>query len=283
MQILDYFGTSKFYTGPMHSRKSARLIEELTTLQSFAEQFCFDIHVFQPRHAVRRSPDKLLKGINPETYIFSRGQAYYDTNVHSVDSSAEIISFYQQNHLDKQKHVIAIDEVHLFDSNILNVFEILSRHPDFYVVGAGLFLSFRGEPWVFPPDFKESMGRLKEMIPEDNWVELSALCQVCSRAANFTQRINKHREPEPYYAPLVQVGFDYEPRCDIHFETPCRRAYEAVLFHIETSPEGVSLTDLESYFVPRLGTKKTLSQILKTLTDEKTVLQKNSSFFPNQA
>ena len=106
--------------------------------------------------------------------------------------------------LSDETTVVAIDEVQFFDNNIVDVCEILANQ-GVRVICAGLDTDFRGVPFGPMPDL---MARA-EMIDK-----LHAICVVCGRDANRTQRLIDS-EPAAFDDPIVLVGAAevYEARC----------------------------------------------------------------------
>jgi thymidine kinase len=102
--------------------------------------------------------------------------------------------------------VLGVDEIEFFEPAIVQVVRRLAGR--LRVVGAGLDLDFRGEP--FGP-----MPALAAIA--DEVTVLAATCAVCGDVATRSQRLVGGR-PAPRDAPTVQIGGHelYEPRCERH-------------------------------------------------------------------
>ncbi len=107
--------------------------------------------------------------------------------------------------------VVAIDEAHFFNKEVLlNFVEyLLDREKN--VIIAGLDLDFRGEPFGAMPDL---------ICKADKVYKLSGICDVegCNKIARMTQRL-VNGEPAHYNSPLILVGDaeeGYQTRCREH-------------------------------------------------------------------
>jgi thymidine kinase len=100
--------------------------------------------------------------------------------------------------------VVAIDEVQFFDWQIAQVCDELANRR-VRVIAAGLDMDFRGEPF----------GPMPLLMAEAEQIEkLQAICVVCGRPANRTQRLI-NGQPAAYSDPVILVGASevYEARC----------------------------------------------------------------------
>ena len=115
--------------------------------------------------------------------------------------------------------VVAIDEVQFFDPGILDLCEMLANQ-GLRVICAGLDTDFRGEPFGPMPDL---MARA-ELVDK-----IHAICVVCGRDANRTQRLIDG-EPAAFDDPVVLVGAAevYEARCRHHHEVKPVRSGESL-------------------------------------------------------
>jgi thymidine kinase len=115
--------------------------------------------------------------------------------------------------------VVAIDEVQFFDPGILVLCEQLANQ-GLRVICAGLDTDFRGEPFGPMPDL---MARA-ELVDK-----IHAICVVCGRDANRTQRLIDG-EPAAFDDPIVLVGAAevYEARCRHHHEVKPARGGESL-------------------------------------------------------
>ena len=115
--------------------------------------------------------------------------------------------------------VVAIDEVQFFDPGILGLCEQLANQ-GLRVICAGLDTDFRGEPFGPMPDL---MARA-ELVDK-----IHAICVVCGRDANRTQRLIDG-EPAAFDDPVVLVGAAevYEARCRHHHEVKPAQSGESL-------------------------------------------------------
>ena len=99
---------------------------------------------------------------------------------------------------------ICIDEVQFFDDSIIEVIDFLAQD-GVRVICAGLDCDFKGDP------FKISATILAKA---EYVTKLTAICCVCGREANMTQRLI-NGEPASINDPVVLVGASeaYEARC----------------------------------------------------------------------
>ena len=115
--------------------------------------------------------------------------------------------------------VVAVDEVQFFDPGILVLCEQLANQ-GLRVICAGLDTDFRGEPFGPMPDL---MARA-ELVDK-----IHAICVVCGRDANRTQRLIDG-QPAAYDDPIVLVGAAevYEARCRHHHEVKPAQGGEVI-------------------------------------------------------
>lgn len=107
-------------------------------------------------------------------------------------------------HLLGDTKLVAIDEVHFFSDDIVDICEGLADS-GVRVVAAGLDTDFRGEPFM-------QVARL--MARAEAVDKLRAICVVCGETASRTQRLVDGR-PVRLDDPVILVGADekYEARC----------------------------------------------------------------------
>jgi thymidine kinase len=151
------------------------------------------------------------------------GGIEFAQHVTAIRSSSDILDLVNGN----SRHVIAVDEVQLLDSGIINVIKKLSNAQN-HIIVAGLDKSFRGD-WFPLSDFKCSMADVIELFEPEDRIHLLASCEVCGDNAEFVQRLINGK-PAPYFDPLIVIGDknigsgtevrSYEPRCQHHFEVP---------------------------------------------------------------
>jgi thymidine kinase len=105
---------------------------------------------------------------------------------------------------------VLIDEVQLFDSNIVEVIQIL-LDLDIPVTYAGLATDFRGEPFGSMPTLLAISDSIKKP---------TAICEVCGDEATRTQRLINGK-PANYNDPIILIGDNqYEARCTNHHTVP---------------------------------------------------------------
>ncbi|HEV8338030.1 MAG TPA: thymidine kinase [bacterium] len=185
-------GILEVIAGPMFSGKSEELIRLIRRAQIARQR----VQVFSHALDTRYGPDQVRS---------HDGGALAAV---PIAGSADL-----EGRLDPAAAVIAVDEVQFMDHGIARVAERLVAR-GLRVILAGLDLDFRGEP--FGP-----MGEL--MARADVIHKLEAVCVVCGRPAQRTQRLVEGR-PAPYHAPVILVGAQeaYEARCRVHHEVPGR-------------------------------------------------------------
>lgn len=125
-----------------------------------------------------------------------------------VDNPYEILKSMEKPE-NKNKDIVAIEEVQFFSKDILNVVRMLSNK-GYRIYLTGLNQDFRGEPFEVTA---------LAMAIADKIIYLTAICKKCkSNKATRTQRFIDGK-PAPYNSPIIQVGGDesYEARCiDCH-------------------------------------------------------------------
>lgn len=138
--------------------------------------------------------EKILKSIlNHEASVEGRDQ--------NSNYERDLIDFNLDNgHID----VIVIDEINLFEKSIVGLIKQLADK-DYRIIGSGLDLNFRGEPFNPVPEL---------LALADHIEKRQAVCEVCGSPASRTQRLI-NGEPAPYDSPTIEVGGSekYEPRC----------------------------------------------------------------------
>jgi len=122
-----------------------------------------------------------------------------------VNSASEILK-----HVDKNDHVVGVDELQFFDPEIINVIKKIVAM-NIKVIAAGLDLDFKAEPFGSMPI---------ALALADKVDKLTAICMECgSEYACRTQRLI-NGIPASVNSPLIMVGGDetYEARCLRCFE-----------------------------------------------------------------
>jgi len=118
--------------------------------------------------------------------------------------------------VEEDTAVVAIDEAHFFDGELVEVCEFLANSGRRVIV-AGLDMDFRGEPF----------GPMPLVMAQAEKVDkLQAICVVCGAPASRTQRLI-NGQPASYDDPVVVVGAAemYEARCRHCHEVPKAVAY----------------------------------------------------------
>lgn len=155
---------------------------------------------------------KKVKVISPDIdtrahgdYIESRNGLWLDAI--KVKHSAQILGLVQED-----DEIIAIDELQFFDTNIVKVITKLIDSGK-KVIGTGLDLDFKGEPFGFMPELLCVATKVDK---------LSAVCMKCGcDNATRTQRLVDGK-PVDKNSPLIMIGGDetYEARCVKCYELP---------------------------------------------------------------
>lgn len=176
-------GCIEMITGPMFAGKSEELLRRINRLRYAKKSFL----VFKPSIDNRYS----------ESEVVSHSKRAYKCI--SISKGSDILKYYQ-----KGIQAICIDEVQFFDDSIIEVIDFLAQD-GVRVICAGLDCDFKGDP------FKISATILAKA---EYVTKLTAICCVCGREANMTQRLI-NGEPASVNDPVVLVGASeaYEARC----------------------------------------------------------------------
>ncbi len=176
-------------TGPMSCGKTEELLRRLKRA-SIANK---KIKAFSPSMDTRANSD----------CIASRCGGTY--NAIKVKRAMDILDY-----ITPEDEIIAIDELQFFDRDIVFVIRTLVANNK-KVIGAGLELDFKEEPFGFMPQL---------MCYADKVDKLTAICMKCgSEYGNRTQRLIDGL-PADINSPLIMIGGDetYEARCSKCFE-----------------------------------------------------------------
>lgn len=148
---------------------------------------------------------KKVKVISPDVdtrahgdYIESRNGLWLDAI--KVKNSAQILGV-----VNKDDHIIAIDELQFFDEHIIKVIAKLVESGK-KVIGTGLDLDFKSEPFGYMPELLCLATKVDK---------LSAVCMNCgSEYATRTQRLVDGVAVDKN-SPLIMIGGNetYEARC----------------------------------------------------------------------
>jgi thymidine kinase len=176
-------GRIELICGSMFSGKTEELIRRLRRAVIARQQ----VQVFKPLIDTRYHEERVTSHNG------------LDFEASPLGSAADILA-----NIAQDTTVVAIDEVQFFDDGIVDVCEKLADQ-GIRVICAGLDTDFRGVPFGPMPDL---MARA-ELVDK-----IHAICVVCGRDANRTQRLIDN-EPAAFDDPVVLVGAAevYEARC----------------------------------------------------------------------
>lgn len=183
-------GSIEVVCGSMFSGKTEELIRRLVRAKIAKQK----VQVFKPAVDVRYAAEK----------VTSHTGANFDAI--PVEKAKDILK-----RVEKDTTVVAMDEVQFFDTEIIDVSQILADQ-GVRVMVAGLDMDFRGEPF----------GPIPTLIAKAEKVDkLHAICMKCGYEASRTQRL-VNGKPARYNDPVVIVGASelYEARCREHHEVP---------------------------------------------------------------
>src|SRR5688572_26240349 len=162
--------------GSMFSGKTEELIRRLKRAQ-FARQ---RVEIFKPAIDKRYHDDNVVS---------------HDSNsIRStpVDSSQSLLLF------SGEVDVIGVDEAQFFDSELVNVCNVLANQ-GIRVIVAGLDMDYRGQPF----------GPMPGLIATAEYVtKVHAICMICGNLANYSHRTN----PDTGVVLLGETD-SYEPLC----------------------------------------------------------------------
>ena len=174
--------------GPMFAGKSEELIRRIGR-SIIAKQ---DVIVFKPIIDNRYSTSEVI------SHNGRKIEAY------PIEYASEIYHYFREDLFGQFYHVVGIDEIQFFDSEILDVIWWLQKHGSKIIV-SGLDLDYRKNPFG---DLPYLLAMASEVT------KLKAICQVCGEDAMYTQRL-LNGSPAPYSGETVIVGAteQYEARC----------------------------------------------------------------------
>ena len=170
-------GWIEVIVGSMFSGKSEELIRRLRRARIARQK----VQVFKPHIDTRYSI----------TEIVSHSEMRHDSS--AVSKAKEILAL-----VESDTEVVGIDEGQFFDSEIVNVANELANNGKRVII-AGLDQDFTGTPF-------EPMPQL--LATAEFITKTHAICVVCGRTANYSQRTFQSNEQ-------VEVGAadKYEARC----------------------------------------------------------------------
>jgi thymidine kinase len=175
-------GWIEVVTGSMFSGKSEELIRRLRRAQIARQK----VQIFKPRIDNRYGDDHITS--HSEMRIPSE----------SVSSSAELLS-----RVDEETEVVGIDEGQFFDAELPAVCNTLADRGKRVIV-AGLDQDYLGKPFEPMPQLLAIAEYITKTL---------AICVVCGRPANHTQRLVASSERV-----LVGASGTYEARCRVCFD-----------------------------------------------------------------
>lgn len=170
-------------TGGMFSRKTARVIEELSGRRDYAGQ---KVQAFYPVRDTR-SGEGMLTAHSGASFPAQEAR-----------SSREILEL-----VEDDTDVVGIDEAQFFDDELPQVCRELMRERE--VIVAGLNLDFRAEPF----------GPIPQILAlATDIVVMKAICVICGEDAEYSQRM-VNGQPARRDDPTILVGGaeSYEARC----------------------------------------------------------------------
>lgn len=179
-------GTLEVICGPMFSGKSEELMRRLRRAKIAKQQ----VMTFKPSIDNRHSIEHVVSHDGNKLYA----QAIEGEN------PATILDIVELNKVT----VIGLDEVQFFSKEIIAVICTLIEKGKRVIV-AGLDLDFRGAPFGIVPIL---------LAIADKITKLNAICCVCGKDANFTQRL-VNGSPALHDDPIILVGAQeaYQARC----------------------------------------------------------------------
>ncbi len=179
-------GTLEVICGPMFSGKSEELMRRLRRAKIAKQQ----VMTFKPSIDNRHSVEHVVS--HDGNKLFAQA-----LEVDSCDNILDLIELHKIT-------VVGIDEVQFFSPAVINVICTLIDHNKRVIV-AGLDLDFRGAPFGIVPTL---------LAIADKITKLNAICCVCGKDANFTQRL-VNGVPAHHDDPVILVGAQeaYQARC----------------------------------------------------------------------
>lgn len=204
------------FVGPMNAKKTLLLLDHISAAEVIGEK----VVIYKPEVDDRFAVDMVCSncgGSHKAIPVPASTQGALKAR------STFILKDVKKNH--PKVNIVAIDEVEMFDDDIVEVIKQLS-HSGKQVVYSGLNTNYRGEV------FTKSVG---ELLAISNKLEmLTARCTYsedgvhkCGAPATMTQRL-KNGKPDSYSSPLIiiekfsndgeeQPVYTYEARCLEHW------------------------------------------------------------------
>ncbi len=175
--MLVHPGSIEVITGSMFSGKTEELIRRVKRAL-YAKQ---TVQAFKPRTDNRYDPERIV----------SHGSV-------AVDAISVVNSESLLNRVQRETHVVAIDEAQFFDRGIVDVCEQLANR-GLRVLVAGLDQDYLGRPFAPMPEL---------MAIAEEVTKVRAVCTKCSGPASRSQRIVSQE-----LTVLVGGSESYEARC----------------------------------------------------------------------
>ncbi|QCZ36783.1 thymidine kinase [Mycoplasma nasistruthionis] len=176
MNLKNVDATLDVITGPMFAGKSEELIRRIKILTIAKNKVLIVKPSFDTRFGIEK--------------ITSRNGNFIEAI--PTDKSSEILGF-----IKPDTDVVAIDEVHFFDDNIVKVIEQLLKL-NISVIVSGLDMDFLNRPFGVMPNI---------LAIADSVSKLKAVCMVCHKLAGYSFRKVSSND-------LNLLGDDeYEARC----------------------------------------------------------------------
>lgn len=193
MMDKEKFGSLEIVCGSMFSGKTEELMRRLRRAE-YSQK-----NVLTIKHKI------------DDRYSFSciashSGQKRAASPINTEDGGVNTILLLADETID----VVGIDELHFFPDTIVEIIQQLVEKGK-RVIGAGLDMDFRGEPFGIVPTL---------MSLADSVTKKRAICLKCGEEATFSQRLI-NGEAASYDDPSILVGGEecYEARCRACFQT----------------------------------------------------------------
>jgi len=180
-------GKLEVICGPMFSGKSEELIRRLRRAMIAKQRVIAFKHSLDDRQEIE--------------YIASHDGR--KIKAHPIDKAKQILKL-----ITPDVDVIGIDEISFFNYTIVSIIhQLISKGT--HVIAAGFERDFRGLPMGCMPTL---------MALADSVTKLHAICAICGKDAQFSQRIINGK-PAKYDEPTIVIGAQecYQARCrDCH-------------------------------------------------------------------
>lgn len=197
----EVVGRIELIIGPMFSQKSTELISRLK-LHSEVDR---KIQAFKPKKDDRYTSE----------YICTHDGLKFESKL--VSSAKEIYQL-----LEPDTQVIAIDEITLLDSNIIELVLHLAKQGK-TVIMSGLNLDFTGVRHFPFSDFDKKARHIGHLMPFAEITYKYSICKhkengvICGRNALYSHRLKPKKNPDGTHAKDENGKFIYEPA---HFNDP---------------------------------------------------------------